>query len=573
MDSNTTTSNVSAFKDILLRKLSYAVICSVISQVIVLFMFLFVINFNIFEPLSLLKLTFQTFSSLNTWIYIIPFSCIIFAQGLVCAKDYVLSTNYYTNRIEKFLSTFSLRNLVLLTLYVLIGGLMVWLFLTLSGGQYQAITSKCTESDKRCINEGTIFLILSGMWTGLYYFIKIYNVDKRILFPVIYEHKLMQMKMKTLALLNESHRAAAIPTIYFVILYQFSGIDFLKSIINVVGIEETLYVELEGYTIYFYMWLFTILYFLNMNLMRFSFELFLTEPVEFPILKLSDNDMCLADAIGFTTIPIIQHLACLDLYVLSQWSRQRRQILFSLSQPGGHPHNWNYLITNIIKLITNYCECLNKATTALLHPEILKKVQENVVQTDTSLNAKYGHIRNITAGINNYDIVNISQTRKSLIPEAIRNMNVLLKEKMRILILFMRKILGIDYLFGELPEANIQYCLGNAQIIMWATQGLSSITIASLIEDRYGIVQKDLPAIITTLAELKNSLEKLNRVPTTSRKSVFNDGNVKMKNAIIASVKRSLFGISHTFGQYLKDIPMSKEILQHLQLFVPQKTI
>ena len=37
---------------------------------------------------------------------------------------------------------------------------------------------------------------------------------------------------------------------------------------------------------------------------------------------------------------LLQHLAFLDLAYLSGHSEQRRQEVYSLSQPGGHPHTW-----------------------------------------------------------------------------------------------------------------------------------------------------------------------------------------------------------------------------------------
>ena len=40
---------------------------------------------------------------------------------------------------------------------------------------------------------------------------------------------------------------------------------------------------------------------------------------------------------------LLQHLAFLDLAYLSGHSRQRRQEVYSLSQPGGHPHTWRAL--------------------------------------------------------------------------------------------------------------------------------------------------------------------------------------------------------------------------------------
>lgn len=121
-------------------------------------------------------------------------------------------------------------------------------------------------------------------------------------------------------------------------------------------------------------------------------------------------------------------------------------------------------------------------------------------------------------------------------------------------------------ILGELPQANIQKCLGNGHIIIWSTQGITDLACASLTEDQYGIVQKDLPGIIATLVQLKQSLDKLNKIPALSKKVAgYDDFNFKMKGAVTMAVKRSLFNINKTFGKFLSDLPLNREVVMYLQ--------
>ena len=51
-------------------------------------------------------------------------------------------------------------------------------------------------------------------------------------------------------------------------------------------------------------------------------------------------------------------MAFQDLSILSQYHTQRRQHLFSLSQPGGHPHNWNSISMECLATIDNLTNSL-----------------------------------------------------------------------------------------------------------------------------------------------------------------------------------------------------------------------
>lgn len=550
------------YKDLLLRKLSYAVTSSVFSQLFILLFYVFLFNTNVFYPLEWIQRTFRTMTSISTWIFMVPFLAIIFAQCVICAKDYVVKSSFCSTRFQKFLRAFSLHNIILLVLHIIVGATSTWLFLSISDGQYSNLTEVC-KGGAYCLNDGSFFLILSGLWTGFYFFLKVYVAEKNLAFPVIHQRKFLQLKSQLSPIIRESVHLSFWPSFYFGLIYSIVGELVANSFKGFLGLLDR--EEKPTALIYSHLWFFSALYYFNMNLMRFYFNLFLTEPVHFPVVKdqLGTN-LTLQDSITNYDWPIVQNLACLDLHLLSRWSPLRRQAFFALSNPGGHPHNWNSLVESVLKLVTEYTQLLNKTIDL---PEA--KVMPSIIQAPIIQGPdKFRNLRNMALIDEDcYSYIDVSKGSApvpfSFKPNILDGISAKLKSTWN----FLKLISGVNFLFDELPQANVRKCLANGNLIIWSSQGISDIIAASLDEDKFGIVQKDLPVIISSLVQLKQSLDKLNKVPALTRKMVgYDDFNYKMKGAVTAAVKRSLFNICSSFNDYLRDIPLSKDIFHYLQV-------
>nr|XP_023025778.1 nucleoporin Ndc1 [Leptinotarsa decemlineata] len=555
MNSNLIT-NTFTFKDLLLKKLYYSVICSVFSQLIVLLTYVFISNINIAHPSDWILSTVNTFLSLSTWLFVIPFITIIFAQSIICSKDYISKPSYCSTRFQQFISAFSIRNLILLVLNIIVGTASVWMFLSL-GGEHQNLTSIC-KGQSYCLNEGSLYLISSGLWTGFYYFAKVYISEKHLEFPVIHQNKVLQFKSQLIPLIKESLIKSVWPLFYFVFLYTLWGNMFYQNLRATFGLLEG--ETSDGSFIYLKLWMFSTIYYFNMNMMRFFFNVFLTEPVEFLPCKQTDDSLCLQDFIHTSDFPIVQNLACLDLSNLAQWSKQRRQVFFTLSQPGGHPHIWNSLVESVLRLLTEYTELLSKST------ESMERVSKPLPQVPIQSPIKYQNLRNMSCSSDMMtDIVDITHTSVPVI-SSVKAATDKLQEKITNMFGILKVLLGINFLFGELPQANIQKCLANGLTIIWTCQGISDLACASIMEDKYGIVQKDIPAIVSTLVKLKQNLDKLNKISALSKKIAgYDDFNCKMKGAVSAAVKRSLFNICRTFGKFMSEFPLNKDVALYLQ--------
>ncbi|CAH1107984.1 unnamed protein product [Psylliodes chrysocephalus] len=563
MNTNLTTTSAFTYKDLLLRKLYYSVVSSVLSQLVLLQIYVFLSNFNLLHPIDWVLVTLRTFASLSVWLFIIPFLTVIFAQSVICAKDYVFKSSYCSTRFQKFISAFSMHNLVLLLLHVLVGPMLIWLFLSLGGGDFQELTLRSVRGNAYVLNEGTFYLILSGFWTGFYYFIKVYISEKHLSFPVIQQRKWLQLKANLFPLLKDSFILSIWPTIYFIVIYFVWGKDLSTNFRNMLGLlpDDKTY----GVFINIYLWSFGALYYFNMNLMKFFFNVFLTEPVEFPLCKLSPDLLNLQESITMSDLPIVQNLACLDLYNLAQWSKPRRQLFYCLSQPGGHPHNWNALVENVLKVFKEYIELLNKSTETA--EKIVKPVVCPPLQSPIQSPNKFRNFRNMSL-MSDSGMVDIVDVTHSTLPGISLPDTIFTKIKQNIFnfISLTKVILGIDFLFGELPEANIQKCLANGLIIVWTSQGITDLVCTAISEDTFGIIQKDIPVLITTLVQLKQNLDNLNKVPALTRKIAgYDDFNCRMKGAVTTAVKRSLFNVHRTYNNYLNDFPLSKEVSLYLQ--------
>lgn len=569
------------YRELLLKKLSYAITSSVLSQFLILLFYLLVIKFDFLHPLNWIILTLTALASFSTWIFIILFLCVIFAQCLLCAKDYIFTPVYCATRMTKFVSIFSIRNGLLLMLNILGGCFGVWLLLSQTTGDYSSLIVSC--EGKSCVSEGTFYILCAGIWHGFCYFLKIYNGDNRIAFPVLHQPKLLRFKVRLIGLIKESYYAVIVPYLSFIVLYYIWGSAIAGKFASI-AMMQTAHSESSSWEQYFYVYLYGGWFYFNMNLMRYYFELFLTEPIQLSTCE-DNRGFTLGEAIAIDTIPIIQHLATLDLYNLID-DPERRSALMMLSQPGGHPHNWDKICSNSLILLNKFTDRLNVCTlpyatpaeitqlsfqtpTRPTHPQspLFSPIQQPSCMVKTPI---YSPMRNMSVRYTNCSSpLNITYQQCYEVQCPPSAPSHLLQRLQRFICDFKERS-GFKYFFGELPEANLQCCLSDGQTVIWCAEGLAYLVAVSICEDRYGIVQKDLAAILTSMVQLKTAVDRLNRIPALSSGKAHRNGdyNYKMKISINNAVRRSLYKICHAFGGYLKDIPIKRETAAFLQPYM-----
>lgn len=86
----------------------------------------------------------------------------------------------------------------------------------------------------------------------------------------------------------------------------------------------------------------------------------MTEHCHFPITDTSGDFVTLNDVLA-SPLPLMKRLGYLDLLHIAERDTARQAELFSLSLPGGHPHNWNGVVTEVLKTLDSFSSGLSVA--------------------------------------------------------------------------------------------------------------------------------------------------------------------------------------------------------------------
>lgn len=384
------------------------------------------------------------------------------------------------------------------------------------------------------------------------------------------------------------------------------------------------------------------------------FKIFATEAHQFPIQSLfaEESDNCLGTVLSSRPPLIIKYLALQDLMLLSQCSPSRRQEVFSLSQPGGHPHNWTAISRECLNLLNDMTQKLVlyqeaaatngrvMSTSYTAEPKKPNSLEETAFQTPkgsqmprpsvpslvktplfssrlstpdiaSPLGTPFGcSVVNRMTGILDVDtcyrtpqspqlsrrgprlwtsssdpqLTEFSDPSPSATIRAERKTvsqpNVIyswIENKLEQIKNFLSRRALIMYFFSKHPEASIQAVFSDAQMHIWALEGLSHLVAASFTEDKFGVVQTTLPAILNTLLTLQEAVDKYFKLPHASSKPPRNSGNFvdtsykTLRFAFRASLKTAIYRITTTFGDHLNAVQASAEHQKRLQQFLEFK--
>ncbi|OXB64580.1 hypothetical protein ASZ78_016032 [Callipepla squamata] len=113
-------------------------------------------------------------------------------------------------------------------------------------------------------------------------------------------------------------------------------------------------------SLFYHAWLSGVFLLVTWYIAWLFFKIYATEMHHFPVQPTfaEETDQCLPKILNSNPPLIIKFLALQDLMLLSQYSPVRRQEVFSLSQPGGHPHNWTAISRECLSLLTDLTQRL-----------------------------------------------------------------------------------------------------------------------------------------------------------------------------------------------------------------------
>uniref|UniRef100_A0A8C3XXZ6 Nucleoporin NDC1 n=1 Tax=Catharus ustulatus TaxID=91951 RepID=A0A8C3XXZ6_CATUS len=544
--------------------------------------------------------------------------------------------------------------------HAIMGMLVAWCATVMTKGRFQFLAVSCTPSEsledavpQMCLNEYHLFFLLSGAFLGYSYslFYLINNMNY-LPFPIIQQYKYLRFRRSLPLLIKHS----CVESLYFVrnfcVTYYFFGYIPKVWICTTMDLHTDCKLHpldtlsgLLDLSLFYHTWLSGVFLLMTWYIAWLLFKIYATESHHFPIQPTfaQETDQCLPKILNSNPPLLIKFLALQDLMLLSQYSPVRRQEVFSLSQPGGHPHNWTAISRECLSLLSDLTQRLIAQQEAAaangrakppvgelkvppqtpgkpsLTPEASMSplVKPSLMPVKTSPGSDVGSPFSSPALSYKMGAVDVKSSWHGPVqsPHVVRRgpklwtsvsdqqMNgshhesfpllsaaragseavqprfiyTWLQNKQEQMKNFLSKRALIMYFFSKHPEASIQAVFSDAQMHIWALEGLSHLVAASFTEDQFGVVQTTLPAILNTLLTLQEVVDRHFKLPHVSSKpprlsgSLVDTSYKTLRFALRASLKTALYRITTVFGEHLNAVQVSTEHKKRLQQFLDYK--
>uniref|UniRef100_A0A8C9VB69 Nucleoporin NDC1 n=1 Tax=Scleropages formosus TaxID=113540 RepID=A0A8C9VB69_SCLFO len=591
-------------------------------------LFAFLSRFSLFHPIQWIS---ESFSLLYG-------SYVIFSLVLLCGVVLVVGVfnlEYYTvvpsvpcTKIALLGKVLHPQQSVHSLVHSMMGIMVTWCAATMIGGRYWILAAPCSEEEgvtgqKMCLNEYYLFFLLAGAFMGYSYsLLGVVRNMNYVSFQTIQQCKYLRFK----GMLPQVVRYSAVQSLYSVrnycLFYFFFGYIPRAWICTTLNVHEDSSLHrldtvsgLLDFRLLYHLWLSGTFLLLTWHITLLLFRIFITEAYSFPVQSSFSEDVsqCLPKVL--MTFLLNQFLALQDLFLLSQQSLSRRMEVFSLSQPGGHPHNWNAICKECLSLLSDLSQRLVEYQEVVASNGRARPLSSHSDQRSTS-SETLGMSTLIISSLMSLQILSIdiglktpsSVFLRSTSPFSSSSVNRFVgnvdpsspwygsvqsphvmrrgpklwtastgRLKFAHVKNFLARRVLIMYLFNKLPEASSQALFADSQAHIWALEGLSNLVAASYKEDRFGVVQTMLPSILSTMLLLQEAVDKHFKLPHASSKPVrstccLEDSTFKtLRFALRAALKTAMYRITVTFGEHLHSVQMSAEHRKRLQQFMEYK--
>ncbi|TKC49970.1 hypothetical protein EI555_010452, partial [Monodon monoceros] len=576
--------------------LGWRIVTSIVWSVLLLpictTVFVIFSSIDLFHPIQWLSDSFSDLYSSYIIFYLLLLSVVIVIISIFNVEFYTVVPSIPCSRLALIGKIIHPQQLMHSFIHAAMGMMMAWCAAVITKGQYSFLVVPCTVTEsldspaaQTCLNEYHLFFLLAGAFMGysysLLYFINNMNY---LPFPIIQQYKFLRFRRSLPLLVKHSCVESLFLLRNFCIVYYFLG-HIPKAWISTamdLQLDEQFHRPLDtvsgllNLSLLYHVWLCGVFVLMTWYISWILFKIYATEARLFPVQPpfSEESDECLPKVLNSNPPLIIKYLALQDLMLLSQYSPSRRQEVFSLSQPGGHPHSWTAISRECLNLLNDMTQKLVLYQEAAatngrvmsssypVEPKKLNSPEETTFQTPKSsqmprpsvpsliktslfssklstpdvvaspLATPFGSsVVNRMAGIFDVNTCYASpqspqltrrgprlwtsasgqqmteysnpspSTSVSAEGKTVRQPNVIyswIQNKREQIKNFLSKRVLIMYFFSKHPEASIQAVFSDAQMHIWALEVAASFT-----EDRFGVVQTTLPAILNTLLTLQ----------------------------------------------------------------------
>ncbi|KAG5670536.1 hypothetical protein PVAND_000793 [Polypedilum vanderplanki] len=542
-------------KKICLNRFKYVLFITATMQYLLFMIFSIPLNLKYLHPIEWFKEFFV--------ILISPLTIISVIHGISCLNLLLKEKIYYPTRISRFIKSFTYEVLMTL-LNFLIGLFTARMFVRYLDDYYKSPTIK--NEDKIVLNECYSFLLFCGVFMRLYYHFKYRDHDfEELTFPTVNQSKFSQIKQEFFTSIKSSFAKSLMPTFHFIGFYIFFGSGFSYFLRKIYMLNASnasfwsTFAILFNIRLLFYSYILAAFILSNIKIMKKIVNMFATQPHQFSIA--GTNTLILSKALELNKIKITLHLAAQDLFLLADNANDsRRKEFYSLSIPGGHPHNWKQLVQQILILIDTFSSDL-KANIEYVAKNRNNNTSPNNLNIAMSRFYEQKRMIRETNEINGIRSFVTSPLKVTNEPTVEKRSQFLMNVKQKLMSNHL-----IAYLFGEEESGKLNFILSqNSQVIIWVVQGVSAIVARSVKEDNFGIIQHDIKAILKSFIKLKSVLDKAGAINTIAK-----DRNLY---AVKAALRRSLYRIVTEFSSFFDDMMLDPEDIRALQTFVSFKEL
>ncbi|KAK8388342.1 hypothetical protein O3P69_020373 [Scylla paramamosain] len=473
---------------------------------------------------------------------VVPAICFVLLAR-VHIKSYTVHAWVPLSTWQSWQRFFSLTVVCRSFLIALACALLASFYASLAHPSFHLFAVPCSSKNIMCSTRKGMIMSL-GCCVGIRYAYKYFMENGNVIIPAPVHPRKLQFIKASLSLqkLREAcntHGASKFSLCYFIVLSIL-----LTGLFGRGNWQDLLQVfDLPLVTM---MVLSTVLLAITLYLFSQVFQIFVAEPIEVPLINeeggpSSDEDswqLCHA----LSTSGLLQLLAFWDLKSLASSDPRnyhRRAQVFMISQPGGHPRNWLGIMNPSLNLIRKFTDRLRRHNC----PEELPKADLKSTETD----------------------VNKNEVAKAQTASFRTRINNVLSSLKRF------QIFG--YFLSELPDAVNRSIFVEALPVIWAVQALGDLAAASFTEDKFGVVQRNIPDILMAFTQLQKVLDNMGRVTITRRANTAgnNQLELQLRKALRAALRSALYTVTTTFGPTVLEMQVSAECQNKLKSYLEFK--
>ncbi|XP_030015666.1 nucleoporin NDC1 isoform X1 [Sphaeramia orbicularis] len=333
--------------------------------------FIILSRFSILHPFQWISECLSLLTSASAIFSFILLGGVIIIVGFLNLEYYTVIPNIACSKIALLGQLLHPRQFLSSLVHCIMGIIVAWCCAVTIGGRYETLGYPCVESDgspEMCLNEYHLVLLLAGAFVGFSHSLLgvIHNMNY-VSFHTVQRYKYLRFKGSLPLVVKCSATQALYSVRNYIVIYFFLGYipktwmcktlnlhlnSSLHSLDTIAGLLDLCLI--------YHLWISATFLLFTWYITLVLFRIFVTEVYSFPVQSsfTEDSHQCLPKVITEKQPMILKFLALQDLALLSQHAPLRRSEVFSLSQPGGHPHNWNAISKECLSLLSDLTQRL-----------------------------------------------------------------------------------------------------------------------------------------------------------------------------------------------------------------------